>query len=270
MKKYMAVIFLVVSSFFLMSGQAFSSPVLWAHDAAGQLGTIDLADSSVDIIGTMGAVMTDIAYDADGNLWGITPTDLYRIDPHTATTTLIGAHNIPQGNALVFGSDGLLYAAGGTTAKLFILDPATGIGTGIGTTGFFSAGDLAFYHNNLYLSSTHNELIRIDLNNNAAGTKIGDFGFYNVYGLATADNDTLYGISATKIFAVDITTGQGTLILDYKSNALGSSYGSSFITEATPQPAVPLPPSILLLGSALPGLLLFRKRQPAPCTTDMG
>jgi len=251
---------ILAASFLLMSDQASSSPLLWAHDAAGQLGTVDLADSSVAIIGSMGAVMTDIAYDADGNLWGITPTDLYRINPHTAATTLIGAHNIPQGNALVFGTDGLLYAAGGSTTKLFTLDPATGNGTSIGATGFFSAGDLAFYRGNLYLSSTHSELIRIDLNNNAAGSKIGEFGFYNVYGLATADNDTLYGISATKIFSVDIVTGKGTLILDYKGKVLGSSYGSSFITESITQPAVPVPPSIWLLGSALSGLLIFRKR----------
>jgi len=259
MKKYLTAIILA-ASFVFMPAQAHSAPVLWAHDAAGQLGTVDLADSTVKITGNMGVVMTDIAYDPDGNLWGISTTDLYRINPATAGTTLVGAHNIPQGNALVFGTDGLLYAAGGTSTKLFTLNPATGSGTSIGSTGFFSAGDLAFYHGSLYLSSTHSELIRIDLNNNAVGTKIGEFGFYNVYGLATADNDTLYGISATKIFSVDITTGQGTLIQDYKGKALGSSYGSSFITEATRQPAVPVPPTILLLGSTLPLLLIFRKR----------
>ena len=252
---------IMASCFLLMSGSANASPVLWAHDAFGRLGTIDLADNTVNLIGTMGTVMTDIAYEADGSLWGLSTTDLYRIDPQTAAATIIGPHSIPQGNALVFGADGLLYAAGAGTAKLYAIDPGTGQGTSIGTTGFFSAGDLAFFHGNLYLSSTHNELVRIDLDNHAAGTRIGSFGFSSVYGLATADNDTLYGISLTSIFSVDVITGQGTKVLDYKGNTLGSSYGSSFITEAAPTAPVPLPPAALMLASALPGLLFFRKRR---------
>ena len=249
----------IISCFLLMSGSANASPVLWAHDASGRLGTIDLADGAVNLIGSMGAVMTDIAYEADGSLWGLSTTDLYRINPQTAAATMIGPHSIPQGNALVFGADGRLYAAGAGTARLYTIDLDTGQSTSLGTTGFFSAGDLAFFHGNLYLSSTHNELIRIDLDNQAAGTRIGNFGFTSVYGLATADNDTLYGISLTRIFAVDVGSGQGTLVLDYKGNGLGSSFGSSFITEAAP--SVPLPPALLLLGSVLPGLVIFGKRR---------
>jgi sugar lactone lactonase YvrE len=251
---------LIAACCFFMPGSANSSPVLWAHDAAGRLGTIDLADGTVNLIGNMGPVMTDIAYDMDGSLWGLSTTDLYRIDPRSAAATLIGPHSIPQGNALVFGADGLLYAAGAGAARLYTIDTATGQSTNIGTTGFLSAGDLAFYHGGLYLSSTHNELIRIDLDNHAKGTRIGSFGFSSVYGLATADDDTLYGISLTRIFAVDVATGQGTLVLDYKGHSLGASFGSSFITEAIPIPTVPLPPAALLLGSVLPGLVLFGKR----------
>ncbi|MBI5557411.1 MAG: hypothetical protein HY885_07210 [Deltaproteobacteria bacterium] len=259
MKTFIAVSILVASSFFI-AGSAQSSPVLWAHDGLGRLGAIDIADGSIDVIGNMGVVMTDIAYDANGGLWGISFTDLFRINPQTAVSTKVGPHNIPSGNALVFGPDGLLYAAGGGSARLYSLDPGSGAGTSLGSTGFFSAGDLAFYHGNLYLSSTHNELIRIDLDNQAKGAMIGEFGFSNVFGLATADNDTLYGISLNKIFSVDITTGHGTEVLQYNNSLLAFSNGSSFITEATPAPSVPLPASAWLLGSALPGLLLFRKR----------
>ena len=103
-------------------------------------------------------------------------------------------------------------------------------------------------------------MILINLNDNAHGTVVGDLGFSSVYGLATADNDTLYGISSSKIFSVDVTTGVGTEILDYSGQGIGYSYGSSFITESQSSP-VPLPPTIILLGAFFPFLMVYRKRK---------
>ncbi len=258
MKTFVIAALLHVSLF--LTSSAMASPILWAHDSTGKLGTIDIATGNVAVIGEMGVVMTDIAFDSEGGLWGISFTDLYRINPQTAETTLIGSHHIQQGNALVFGSNGTLYGAGGGSFNLFSIDTQTGTASSLGTTGHLSAGDLAFYHGELYLSSTQSKLIRIDLNDNAHGTVVGDLGFSSVYGLATADNDTLYGISSSKIFSVDGTTGVGTEILNYGGQGLGYSYGSSFITESQSSP-VPLPPTIILLGAFFPFLMVFRKRR---------
>jgi len=257
MKKIVLAVMLNVSLF--LTSQAMASPTLWAHDSSGMLGTIDIATGNVTVIGDMGVVMTDIAFDPQGGLWGLSFTDLYRINPQTAETTLIGPHHIQQGNALVFDNNGALYGAGAGSFNLFSIDAQTGAASSLGTTGSLSAGDLAFYHGELYLSSTYNELVRIDLNNNAQGTIVGNLGFSSVYGLATADNDTLYGISFSRIFSVNVATGSGTEILNYSGQGLGNSFGSSFITESQSSP-VPLPPNIILLGAFLPFMMVFRKR----------
>src|SRR5262249_28657871 len=88
------------------------SPVLYAHDRNGKLFDVDVPTGQVNVIGTMSAVMFDIAFDSSGDLYGVDQgSSLYRIDPRTAATTAIG----PVGgfvNGLVFAPDGTLYGAG--------------------------------------------------------------------------------------------------------------------------------------------------------------
>lgn len=145
--------------------------------------------------------MTDIAFDPNGNLFGISFTRLYSIDSSAATVSQIGAHGIPGGNSLVFGTDGTLYAGGTSTRHLFEINTNTGVSTDIGNMGFYSAGDLAFNHGDLFLSSKNNQLVEIDLANGSSGTAVGPFGFSNVYGMATGDDGILYGVSGTSIFS---------------------------------------------------------------------
>ena len=176
--------------------------------------------------------MTDIAFAPDGRLFGLDFDTLYEIDPRTAETTPIGNHGIPSGNALVFAADGTLYGMGGLSSQLFELDPATGAATALGDVGEFSAGDLAFYGGELYLSTSAHRLQHIELGPPATGADVGAFGFSNVYGLATSDAGVLYGIAGTEIFTVDPTTGAGTLSTDYAGQGLDVAYGSSFQGEA--------------------------------------
>lgn len=222
-----------------IAGQAVAEPVLYIDDANGNLGTVDVQTGAVTVIGATGVVLTDIAFAPNGKLYGITFTDVYRIDPKTAAATRIGAHGIPQANALVFGSDGTLYATGNGTTNLYSINLYTGVANTLTSIGVNSAGDLAFNNGYLYLSSTTNELIEIDPYTYDV-TDVGPFGFADVYGLATGDDGVLYGVSGTQIFSVDTATGMGTFLSDYGGQGLLSANGTSFITEAKPVITSPL------------------------------
>ena len=96
------------------------------------------------MIGTMPVTMTDIAFNSQGELYGVDSElfggDLYRIDPLTAAATDIG----PLGcsvNALVFGPDGTLFGA----ERRPVHDRHKHSGCNWSQlSGYSSAGDLAF------------------------------------------------------------------------------------------------------------------------------
>lgn len=248
----------------LLGGAPASAQVLHIHDTGNRLGTVDIATGTVTILGTMGSdVMTDIAFDPMGNLFGLSFGNLYRIDPFTAAVTLIGAHGIPGGNALVFGTDGTLYGAGAFTTGLYTLSTTTGSSTLLGDIGFASAGDLAFNGgtNSLFLSATTNQLVAIDLGGPITGTAVGPFGFSNVFGLATAENGVLYGVAGTTIFSVNTAAGSGTLVRDYSGSGLTAANGTSFFTEAGAGTTVPEPATLTLFGFGAAGLLALGRRR---------
>jgi hypothetical protein len=225
-----------------------AAPIIHIHDDGGRLATVDVATGTATVIGTMGAVMTDIAFDADGNLLGLDFANLYQIDPNTAVITLIGSHGIGSGNSLVFGLDGTLFAAGALSTSLFTVNPSTGAATSIGDIGFASAGDLAFNGGQFFMASTADELVRIDLSFPViSATSVGPFGFSNVFGLATGNDGVLYGVAGTQIFSVDTSTGAGTLASNFDGQGLSQAWGSSFTTEAIPEPSTF---TLLSLGTA--------------------
>lgn len=152
-------------------------------------------------------------------------------------------HRLPRrarGDALVFAGDDILYAAGSNSTSLFRIDPTSGASTSLGDIGAASAGDLAFNGGELCLPSTAGQLVRIEPGPPASGVVVGPFGFFDLFGLATADDGVLYGIAGT-VFSVDTTTGAGTLEVDYANQGVGPTFGSSFVGEALPScPGEPL------------------------------
>ena len=236
-----------------------AAPILWIDDSSGSIGTVDVATGAATFIGNSGVILTDIAFDPLGNLWGVSFTNLYKINKTTGAATLVGSLGATNGaNALVFASDGTLYAAATNSTDLYTVNTSTGAATSLGSTGFSSAGDLAFNGGALYMSSTGADLIRISLPS-AAGTLVGPLGFTSVFGLATADNSILYGVSGTQVFSVNTTTGAGTLVTDYAGGPLGSANGTAFVTEAGA--TVPEPSTMLLLSVALVGIAAGRRRR---------
>ena len=246
----------------LLIGTASAAPILWVADSSGGLGKVDVATGNVDLVGNMGSVMTDIAFDSSGNLFGITFGSLFSINTDTAASTLIGSHTISGGNknSLVFGSDGTLYAA---NAGLYSLNTGTGVSTSIGSGGdsYASSGDLAFIGDQLFLSSTGgaggDKLVELD-ENTGMGTDIGDVGISFLYGLATDNNIDLYGVAGTSVYDIDTGNGTATFLTSYGGQGLGAAFGSAFFGESG---AVPEPSIIALFGLGLLGIGFARRRK---------
>lgn len=230
------------------------------HDSQGTLATVDVATGNVSVIGNMGVVMTDIAFDPSGNLYGITFTGLYSINPSTAAATFIASHSVPGGNALVFATDGSLYAAGFGSTALFKINPSNGATTNLGNMGFASGGDLAFNAGNLYLADISSQLVRIDLTNLANSVLVGAFGVPSVFGLATGDNGVLYAVAGTTIYTVDTATGAATGPVSFAAQGLSQAFGQSFRTEAGGG-QIPEPTTLALLSLVAFGVALAHARR---------
>ncbi|WP_337176824.1 hypothetical protein [Paludisphaera sp.] len=233
----------------LLTGSVQAAPILWVNDSGGNIGKVDVATGDVELVGNAGVVLTDIGFDPDGNLFGVSFTGFYSVSKTTGAATLIGSLGTGDSNALVFSSTGVAYAMGNAGDNLYTVDVSTGAATSIGDVGgFASAGDLAFHNGQLYLASTTNQLINVALGPPVGGTAVGPFGVSEVFGLANASNNVLYAVAGTSVYSVDVATGAATFVVDYGGQGLGQAFGQAFITEAG---AVPEPGAYLMLAIGL-------------------
>lgn len=221
-------ILLVASA--IAASLAHAGPRIWIDDSFGRIGTVDVETGLATVIGNSGVNFTDIAFDPNGNLYGVSFNTLYSINKATAAATKIGSLGISDANSLVFGADGTLYAVGNTSGNLYTINTATGTATVLFNTGYTSGGDLAFLNGTLYYTDALS-LLSINLNSKQT-TFIGSIGAYPVFGLAATDNGILYGVAKNSIYSINVSTGAGTLVSTY-ADGQAWAYGAAFYSGAT-------------------------------------
>lgn len=248
------------------AGAAQADPVIWVDDNAGRLGRVDVASGAVTVVGSMGLVMADIAFDPMGNLFGTSGSSLYSINTATAAATLVGSLGATV-TSLVFSTTGTLYGSG---TGLYSISPTSGTATFIGNAGitYGFSGDLAFAGGTLYLSSGSQgpfSLSRLDTGTGAR-TLIGSLGVPQAYGLASPDRVNVYTVGGTRVFTVNLATGAALSPVDFGGRGLSAINGAAFITEAAPVPE-PGRAAMLLSGLAVVVLLAQRRlRRDKPVT----
>lgn len=167
---------------------------------------------TVITIGSTGLVLTDIAVDSSGALYGVSFSALYSIDPATGAATFVGNIGNAFVNGLVFGPDGVLYAST-TTGLLLTINAMTGAGTTVGVIGYGSAGDLAFAADGTLYMTAGDGLVAVDTTT-GAGTPVGPIDFADVYGLVSSFG-TLYGMTfGGELITIDPMTGAGTIVTE--------------------------------------------------------
>lgn len=217
-------------------------------DETGKLAAVDTKTGAVTIKGAAGRVLTDIAADAKGQLYGVDFENLYKLDKVTGAATLIGATGIDGTNALTFSPDGRLLAMGDGSKQLFQLDLMTGFGSNLAEVGSVSDGDLAYAGGRLFLTNWDYQLVEIG----DAGRVVGDLNMEAIFGLAGI-GDALYGVRGTDVVGIDLATGAARVLASFAGQGLGAAYGATVVT--------PLPAAALPLAGAMALLAGLRRRR---------
>ncbi len=168
------------------------------------------------IIGSTSKIMMDLAITPNGKLYGTDGKKLYSIDTLNANSQYIGLlidTNYSGGqwiNALVSINNQYLLGIG-SSDTLYKISVDNAHKSSIGTVGYSSAGDLAFYNRLLYLADINGNLIEIrltgDCNQIISVNSIGYMPtpFSSLYGLATIGKASCFE-STLKIIAVEGST----------------------------------------------------------------
>lgn len=102
---------------------------------------VDRKSGSLSLIGDTGLVkIMDLAFDPNGTLWATVGNVLYTLDMETgAPTEVVTITGVEKNNEIMgigFTSDGILYGTTPYSDGFYRIDPASGVVTEIGRTGF--------------------------------------------------------------------------------------------------------------------------------------
>jgi hypothetical protein len=233
-KRIVALVSVISSVAFFSSAQA---SVLWVSDANGNVGTVDTTTHTVSNVHATGQVLTDIGFTSNGNLYGTTFTGLYRVNTSTGALTFAGNYGYGGNgmNALLGNGSGLIAASNATTNvySVNVSSPSTlNILTSI---PFNSAGDLAFANGRLYESVVLGNGLD-GLYNVTDHVLVGQFNASTntLFGIAD-DGTTMYAVSGTNVYSVNLSNAALTFLFSYGGHGLGSADGLAFMAEAVPE-----------------------------------
>ncbi|QQE11001.1 hypothetical protein JD969_16075 [Planctomycetota bacterium] len=228
--------------------------LLWVHDTNEKLATVDTVSGDIVIKGTMSAQITDIAFDTDGKLYAIDSQKFYEVNPETADLTLIGSHGITGAVALSADDQGRMYAASDEQCGLFEIDETTGSGVKVLDVPLCADGDLSWLDDRMYWSTTDNYLARTHLD--LGYRYMGYMQPSNVWGLATGQDDELYGFAGKCVYRFDTEDGDYEFVMNLNSSELCGIGGAT---------AAPIPePATAMFGVAgLVGVMVMRNRKRA-------
>jgi hypothetical protein len=171
----------------------------------------------------------DIAVTAAGEIYGISNTSLYRVNPLTNIATLIAATTLSgsMGMSPVGGLNGLaflgstLYATAGGNSNLYTINTSNGEATVLGSSGFNSGGDIAFMGGRLFLATASNQVVELNPANGAV-LNTGPTGLGNSTQAlkgAASDGTNLY-------LAVDFFAGSGDIRIVQVNTTPGAGFGT--------------------------------------------
>jgi hypothetical protein len=223
-----------------------TNPTLWICDAAGQIWTVQLGTYAIKRIGLEGSetVLTDIAFDKAGNLYGLSFNQWYRVSKSNGQVTPVGSLGITDANALVINANGVGYTEGYQVAKLYKVNIANGITTAVGPTGSYkSAGDLTFYNGTLILSgitgtSPSSDIDYIVTLSEKTGAVLSakKLAITKLYALASTGTNALYGFADKSLYRINpgasTPAGRTVLLKTFSTpglaRVLGLAYDGNF------------------------------------------
>lgn len=253
-----------IASLGLLSALAANAGALYAiNDGNDTLVTIDRTTFAVTPVGALG-----VSGDFGDMTWASTTNTLYAvggrgndalytINTTTGAATLVGAHGIGDMFGLAFDSStGTLYAQSALGRDLYTLNTSTGAATPIGGNGIYPGG-LAYnsFTNTLLLLEAGGGRVSSINRVTGAATVLANTGGINDNGFTHDDELGGYWAAdwSNNLFRFDESFARATFA------NLGGAYAAiAYVGDAVV--GVPAPGSLALLGAALIGGLVLRRR----------
>lgn len=232
-----------------LAAAAYTAPVVYVCDAVGHLATIDLNAKTVKVIGVMKVkgttktvVLTDIGFaPPNKTLYGLSFTQLYKVDPATAVLTKVGTGLGPTGiNALTFSKPTTTKPTQAVAASyksnesgFFTINLTTGKATKTGPNGgFASAGDFAWSGTHLYFAAngpqaSNSRLVNYNYASNPVTYTSHTVNLTYLFGLAVVQPGVLIGFAGTKAYRLTPSTGAASLVFDFTGKGLTRINGAA-------------------------------------------